>query len=196
MQYQTILMLLLLTLSCKSQEFSAGGNIKKKNTIEENTTIQEIPGNCSTQNILKARLLSDGLSRRPVNNSIRFELELISCQQGTPISLQNEVISFDIDATGLYLLDLSFRLIDPATSQSIYDGTLKSIQGEDLFGKTGKFSHNKSSPLSLNLKTNKVVIEIFLQEKPIDSLDGSDSIDSYFRIGSSNAVVQIIPLKV
>ena len=135
------------------------------------------------------------MSKSPINNSIIYELELVSCKKGIPISLQNEEIYFDIDATGLYQLNLLFRLMNPISKQSIYQGTLRSIQGEDLFGKTGQFSHNKSQPLNINLNTNKVILEIFLQNKPINSIDGSSTIDSYLRVGSSEAVKQIIPLK-
>ncbi len=195
MQKYIVAILLLVSFSCKKQEF-AGGNSRKTNTpVAENTTIQEIEDKCANENTLKAKLLSDGLSKRPINNSIAYELELVSCTKGTPISLQNEEIYFDIDATGLYKLDLLFRLIDPTMKQDIYRGTLRSIQGQDLFGKTGQFSHNKSPPLNLNLNTNKVIIEIFLQDKPIDSIDGSSTINSYFRVGSSDAVVQVIPLR-
>ena len=85
--------------------------------------------------------------------------------------------------------------MNPTNKKSIYQGTLRSIQGEDLFGKTGPFSHNKSQALNINLNTNKVILEIFLQNKPINSIDGSSTIDSYLRVGSSEAVKQIIPLK-
>ena len=191
----TIAILLLISFSCKEQEFAGANGSKKKTPVLEKPTVQKVEDKCANENTLKAKLLSDGLSKRPINNSISYELELISCEKGTPISLQNEEIHFDIDATGLYQLDLLFRLIDPTTRQDIYRGTLSSIQGQDLFGKSGQFSHNKSPPLNLNLNTNKVIIEIFLQDKPINSIDGSSTINSYFRVGSSDAVVQIIPLK-
>ena len=182
---------ILSLLSCKANTFKPNQASEKSPKKSADATKTKV---CEKENTLKAVLLSQSLSQSPINESLIYRLELTSCDKNKPISFKNELIYFDIDATGLYLTDLKFLLKDLDSLETIYEGTLKSIQGSDLFGKSGSFSHNRSKSLNLDLDTSVVIIEIFLQGKPINSLDGSDRIKSYLRVGSSAAASPVIPL--
>ena len=180
------LFFLIVLASCKEAQFNQGTN-----TVRE-VQKESVPEECDGNKILNIELLSSGLSKNPINTNIKYSIELLSCDGKTPISLNQEEIYFDLNATGLYQLDLPFKLKNG--DELLYSGKLVSYQGKDLFGNTGAYTYNKSDPLEISLNTNKAIMEIELLGKPINSTDGSDVVNSYFRVGESQAVMQTIPL--
>ena len=71
---------------------------------------------------------------------------------------------------------------------------MKSQSGSDLFGNTGQYSHNKSDPVKVSLETSSAILKIYLNGRPINSLDGSSVVETYFKVTGSEPTTQKVPL--
>jgi hypothetical protein len=153
-----------------------------------------IPSNCSADkgDITKVTLLSTGVNFALSNQTLRYELSVVSCKDGSIVPIKDQVLSFDLNLTSLNgFKSISYAVLDSATSKSVSSGTLAAVQGSDLFGHTGEYAHWVTKSLSYATNLEKVILEINLKDIRLQSVNPSaTTAESYLKVGDAAAVTQ------
>ena len=200
----SLFILLQLTFGCNTEKKLSGGIATNKGksgptTLPEGTgtTSKNIPA-CSQDSvgITQAKLLSKGISQIASKQSFRYELSAVNCKDGSVIPIANQTLYFDLNAESeIALGQVSYAVSDATQGTIISEGILELVAGNDLFGNTGRYNHWKTASMNYTSALPKLVLEIRLEDitvKPINPL--AKSIDSYLKIGSSQAVMQPLSL--
>ncbi|RYZ82779.1 MAG: hypothetical protein EOP04_21365, partial [Proteobacteria bacterium] len=119
--------------------------------------------------VLNATILSTGINISLKNQTIKYELSLQSCKDGSLIPINDQTILFDLDLIFKNNeLDndrlISYNLVESNSNKSIVNGYLTTVPGSDLFGKTGSsYRHWKTQNVSFTAKVEKVILEFNLR---------------------------------
>ena len=171
-----------------------------ESTFEDSTATQTVrPQSADAEcengdNYLDMKLISDGLSRRPINKKISYIIERKSCATDENISFSNEVVFFDFDALtegG----NLNYQIYSYSENNLLTSGVLNRMPGADLFGNTGdNYALYKTKPLDVDEKTTKIRMDILLNNKSMNSqTPNATTIDTYFRVGDSAPHTELVP---
>ena len=141
--------------------------------------------------ITQAKLLSNGISTQLGTQTLRYELSVLNCKDGSVQSLKDQPILFDLDATlATGFQPVAYAVLDTQGTQ-ISASTLQVVTGSDLFGNTGNFAHWTTQNFSYSSNLEKLVLEIKLENIQVLPRNETDtSIKSFLRIGSAQAVTQ------
>jgi hypothetical protein len=141
--------------------------------------------------ITQAKLLSNGISTQLGTQTLRYELAVLNCKDGSVQSLKDQPILFDLDAslaTGFQ--PVAYAVLDTQGTQ-ISASTLQVVTGSDLFGNTGNFAHWTTQNFSYSSQLEKLILEIKLENIQVLPRNETDTqIKSFLRIGSAQAVTQ------
>ncbi len=141
--------------------------------------------------ITQAKLLSNGISTQLGTQTLRYELSVLNCKDGSVQSLKDQPILFDLDAslaTGFQ--PVAYAVLDTQGVQ-ISTSTLQVVTGSDLFGNTGNFAHWTTQNFSYSSQLEKLILEIKLENIQVLPRNEADTqIKSFLRIGSAQAVTQ------
>jgi hypothetical protein len=141
--------------------------------------------------ITQAKLLSSGISTQLGTQTLRYELAVLNCKDGSVQSLKDQPILFDLDAslaTGFQ--PVAYAVLDTQGTQ-ISASTLQVVTGSDLFGNTGNFAHWTTQNFSYSSQLEKLILEIKLENIQVLPRNETDTqIKSFLRIGSAQAVTQ------
>ena len=152
--------------------------------------------NSGAASITQATLLSSGISTKLGTQSLRYELSILNCKDGSAEAIKNQPVLFDLDATfpGGFR-ELNYTITDTSSIQ-ISTAKLHVVEGSDLFGNTGNFAHYITQSFNYPSKLEKIILEIILDNVQIFPRDQTKtSIDSYLRIGDTQAVTQPLLIK-
>ncbi len=149
----------------------------------------------SAVGITQAKLLSNGISTNLGTQTLRYELAVLNCKDGSVESLKDQPVLFDLDASlAQGFQPIAYALLD-STSTPISNATLEVVLGSDLFGNTGNYAHWTTKSFSYTSKLEKLILEIKLDNIQIQVRDpAATNINSYLRIGSAQAVTQPLPI--
>ncbi|GEM_PF-2056999 len=154
------------------------------------------PAGCdpSTIGVTQAKLLSTGISRRRTSQSLRYELQVLSCKDGSVLPLKDQIIYFDLHAVvSPGFVNVSYSVQDAKNNTAVNTGILQFIPGSDLFGNTGNYAHWKTETLTYTSNVTTLVLEINLVNIQLSPSNATDvSIDSYLKVGQSKPVTQAI----
>ena len=141
--------------------------------------------------ITQAKLLSNGISTQLGTPTLRYELAVLNCKDGSVQSLKDQPILFDLDAslaTGFQ--PVTYAVLDTQGMQ-ISTSTLQVVTGSDLFGNTGNFAHWTTQNFSYSSQLEKLILEIKLENIQVLPRNAADTqIKSFLRIGNAQAVTQ------
>jgi hypothetical protein len=141
--------------------------------------------------ITQAKLLSNGISTQLGTQTLRYELSVLNCKDGSVQSLKDQPILFDLDAslaTGFQ--PVTYAVLDSQGMQ-ISTSTLQVVTGSDLFGNTGNFAHWTTQNFSYSSQLEKLILEIKLENIQVLPRNETDTqIKSFLRIGTAQAVTQ------
>ncbi|HET9238966.1 MAG TPA: hypothetical protein VFO10_17035 [Oligoflexus sp.] len=141
--------------------------------------------------ITQAKLLSNGISTQLGTQTLRYELSVLNCKDGSVQSLKDQPILFDLDAslaTGFQ--PVAYAVLDTQGMQ-ISASILQVVTGSDLFGNTGNFAHWTTQNFSYSSQLEKLILEIKLENIQVLPRNEADTqIKSFLRIGSAQAVTQ------
>lgn len=145
----------------------------------------------SSVGITQARLVTDGIRLATSNQTLRYEISLINCKDGSIGTLRDQAISFDINA----LIPGGFKsvpyMILDSSGMELSRSSLQVMNGSDLFGNIGNFAYWATENLSYSGKQEKLILEIMLESLEILPLQVDDSeIESYLRVGKAQAVTE------
>ncbi len=187
------------TFACSSKK-SFQGQTKENEASDAEASpsafFPSSPTNCQTDSVTRARLLTTGLSRKVTQQLIRYELALVSCKDGSVLTLDHQVVLFDIDV----VIDPSDRPVDyrvyaSGSEQLLAADRLGSVEGSDLFGRRGPYSHWKTESFQFSNQESSIILEIDLKGFTLDSMiPKAVSVESYLKIGNSDPVEQTISL--
>lgn len=124
---------------------------------------------------------------------IRYEVSLLSCDDGRVLPLKDQNFQFDVNAVSRQG-DMSYVALDATTSKEISNGTLRHVTGADLFGNVGPtWGRWENGSFSLPEGHAKIIMVLALDQ--IDKSISADPtiIESFFRIGDTKAVKQTLP---
>jgi hypothetical protein len=141
--------------------------------------------------ITQVKLLSNGISTLLGTQTLRYELAVLNCKDGSVQSLKDQPILFDLDAslaTGFQ--EVPYTILSTAGA-SISTSTLQIVQGSDLFGNTGNFAHWTTQNFSYSSQLEKLILEIKLENvQVLPRVETDTTIKSFLRIGNAQAVTQ------
>lgn len=161
------------------------------------TIFPEPMANCDKESmgLTKAVLLSKGISTAFGNQTLRYELSMLSCKDGSAQAIKDQVVYFDLNS----ISPAGFRAYDYQTTDLmgnvLSSASFEVVTGSDLFGNVGNYAHWMTETFSVPGSLDKFILEIKLdntQMKPINP--GDLKIDSYLRIGKAQAVTESIPI--
>jgi hypothetical protein len=141
--------------------------------------------------ITQAKLLSNGISTQLGTQTLRYELSVLNCKDGSVQSLKDQPILFDLDATlATGFQPVNYAVLDSQGMQ-ISSSTLQVVTGSDLFGNTGNYAHWTTQNFSYSSQLEKLILEIKLENIQVLPRNETDTqINSFLRIGSAQAVTQ------
>jgi hypothetical protein len=141
--------------------------------------------------ITQARLLSNGISTQLGTQTLRYELAVLSCKDGSIESLKDQPVFFDLNASlSNGFQPIPYAVLDMAGT-TISNATLQVVTGSDLFGNTGNFAHYTTQSFSYTAKLAKLILEIKLENLQVLPFSPTDTkINSYLRIGKAQAITQ------
>lgn len=199
----------LFATACSSGKFSgkSGADGAAPNALDSNGSVdsngsgnssdEAVAGGpvagCDTSavGITQVKLLSEGISTRLGTQTLRYELAVLNCKDGSVQSLKDVPVLFDLDAsltTGFQ--PVAYAVVD-AQGAVISSATLEVVTGSDLFGNTGNFAHWTTQNFSYSSKQEKLILEIKLANIQVLPRNETDSqIKSFLRIGAAQAVTQ------
>lgn len=125
---------------------------------------------------------------------LRYELSLVSCENGEILPLKDQNFLFDVNAATSNS-NMTYEAFDALTNESIGKGSLIHTTGADLFGHVGKvWGRWENGSLSLPDGHAKIIIVMELASinevtKGIDP----HTLETFFRIGDSDPVKQALP---
>lgn len=161
--------------------------------VTTNSTTAIIPANCSASkgDITKVTLLSTGVNLALSNQTLKYELSVVSCKDGSIVPIKDQVLSFDLNLTSLNGFQaLAYTVLD-ASGKSISAGDLATVEGSDLFGHQGPYAHWVTKGLSYTSNLDKVILEINLKNIRLQSVNPSaTTAESYLKVGDAAAVTQ------
>ncbi|HYX36980.1 MAG TPA: hypothetical protein VE954_28095 [Oligoflexus sp.] len=141
--------------------------------------------------ITQAKLLSNGISTQLGTQTLRYELSVLNCKDGSVQSLKDQPVLFDLDAqlaTGFQ--PVAYAVLD-SQGVAISNATLQVVTGSDLFGNTGNFAHWTTQNFSYSSQLEKLILEIKLENCQVLPRNVTDTqIKSFLRIGTAQAVTQ------
>ncbi|RYZ58841.1 MAG: hypothetical protein EOP07_05800 [Proteobacteria bacterium] len=153
-----------------------------------------IPTTCSsaTGDITKVTLLSSGVNLAINNQTLRYELSVLSCKDGSVVPIKDQTISFDLNlSTTNGFKDIAYSVLDPMSSKTISSGPLETVVGSDLFGNKGNVAHWVTKSMSYSSTLDKVILEINLKNIRLQAQDAlSTEAESYLQVGTAAAVTQ------
>jgi hypothetical protein len=157
----------------------------------ENPSTPVAACNQNAVGITQAKLLSNGISTQLGTQTLRYELSVLNCKDGSVQSLKDQPILFDLDAslaTGFQ--PVPYSILD-TQGVMISTATLQVVMGSDLFGNTGNFAHWTTENFSYSNELEKLILEIKLENVQVLPRNPTDlAINSFLRIGSAQAVTQ------
>lgn len=156
------------------------------------TTVEKPKCDAGSVGLTSVTLLSTGVKLNTNAQTIRYELSVINCADGSILPINDQAISFDIDAIAINgFADIAYRVLDSATSKEISVGDLEIIPGSDLFGNTGNVAHWETETLSYSTAVEKLILEIVMDGSPFNAkTPTATSIASFLKVGTSQAVQQ------
>ncbi len=170
-------------------------------TTTPDTTTTTVAANvpacdASQASITQVKLLSSGINFSLANQTLRYELSVVSCKDGSIIPIKDQNVSFDLNATSLNgFPNIAYSVLNAADSKSIASGKLNSIIGSDLFGHTGDYAHWETDALNYATALDKVILEIELDNVQLTITDKkATTVDSYLKVGNAAAVTQALTL--
>lgn len=214
---KTVLLIcpVLLTFACSDKKKFGGDvaaskipavadatpNTSTEAPAEDNETTAEVPvidkvvpSTCSsaTGDITKVTLLSSGVNLAINNQTLRYELSVLSCKDGSVVPIKDQTISFDLNLSTLNgFKDIAYSVLDPITSKTISSGPLDTVIGSDLFGNKGNVAHWVTKSMSYSSTLDKVILEINLKNIRLQAQDAlSTEAESYLQVGTAAAVTQ------
>lgn len=120
--------------------------------------------------------------------TILYELSLVSCEDGSVIPLKDQNFQFDLNAY-TNLGDMEYSVFDASTKEMIGKGSLKRKQGADLFGNVGpSWWRWENGVFSLPEGHAKIVMKLKLLTIEDTISDDLTIIETFFRIGDTKAV--------
>jgi hypothetical protein len=141
--------------------------------------------------ITQVKLLSNGISTQLGTQTLRYELAVLNCKDGSVQSIKDQPILFDLDAslaTGFQ--PVAYAVLD-AQGMQVSSSTLQVVTGSDLFGNTGNFAHWTTQNFSYSSQLEKLILEIKLENIQVLPRNEADTqIKSFLRIGTAQAVTQ------
>jgi len=145
----------------------------------------------SAVGITQAKLLSNGISTQLGTQTLRYELAVLNCKDGSVQSLKDVPILFDLDATlATGFQPVAYAVLD-TQGAAISSSTLQVVTGSDLFGNTGNYAHWTTQNFSYSSQLEKLILEIKLENIQVLPRNETDTqIKSFLRIGSAQAVTQ------
>jgi hypothetical protein len=145
----------------------------------------------SAVGITQAKLLSNGISTQLGTQTLRYELAVLNCKDGSVQSLKDQPILFDLDATlATGFQPVNYAILDTQGMQ-ISNSTLQVVTGSDLFGNTGNYAHWTTQNFSYSSQLEKLILEIKLENIQVLPRNETDTqINSFLRIGTAQAVTQ------
>ncbi len=145
--------------------------------------------------ITQARLLSNGISIQLGTQTLRYELAVLNCKDGSVESLKDQPVFFDLNASlSQGFQPIPYAVLDMAGTP-ISTATFQVVTGSDLFGNTGSFAHWTTQSFSYTAKLEKLILEIKLENIQVQAINPADTkIDSYLRIGKAQAVTQALTI--
>lgn len=199
----------LLLVSCSGGKFTSSadaGNVAAATSVSTTQGSIDASGisgsegaiaacNTAAVGITQARLLSNGISIELGTQTLRYELSVLNCKDGSVQSLKDQPILFDLDATiATGFQPVPYALLD-SSNVPISNAMLSVVTGSDLFGKVGSFAHWTTQNLSYSNKLEKLILEIKLENiQVLPRLESDKAIKSFLRIGNSQAVTQPLPI--
>jgi hypothetical protein len=173
------------------------GNSSVDNADSSNSSDEAVAGgplaNCdkSAIGITQVKLLSDGISTLLGTQTLRYELAVLNCKDGSVQSLKDVPVLFDLDAsltTGFQ--PVAYAVVD-ARGQVISNSKLEVVTGTDLFGNAGNYAHWITQNFSYSSQLEKLILEIKLENIQVLPRNAADNqIKSFLRIGTAQAVTQ------
>jgi hypothetical protein len=155
---------------------------------------EQTPTTCSSKagSITKVALLSSGINLAIDNQTLRYELSVLSCKDGSVIPIKDQTISFDLNLSTLNgFKDIAYSVLNPTTSKVIASGPLDTVRGSDLFGNKGEVAHWVTKSLSYSSNLDKVILEINLKNIRLQSQrEGDSEAESYLQVGTASAITQ------
>lgn len=153
-----------------------------------------IPAACGVDqgDITKVTLLSTGIDLSLSNQTLKYELSVVSCKDGSVVPIKDQAVAFDLNLTSLNgFKSIAYTVLDAATSNTVSAGDLSTVVGSDLFGHTGEYAHWVTKDLSYTSDLDKVILEINLKNIRLQALDPSaTTAESYLKVGDAAAVTQ------
>jgi len=145
--------------------------------------------------ITQARLLSNGISTLLGTQTLRYELSVLNCKDGSVESLKDQPVFFDLNASlSQGFQPVPYTVLDIAGT-AISNSTFQVVTGSDLFGNTGSYAHWTTQSFSYTAKLEKLILEIKLENIQVQPINPADTkIDSYLRIGKAQAVTQALTI--
>ena len=152
--------------------------------------------NCNAEAVAltKAKLLTTGISRIKTQQFIRYELSLVSCADGSVLTLDKQAVLFDLNVT-IDPLDspILYKVYSPTTNALLVDGVLTSVFGSDLFGRKGAYTHWETATFSFNNKEPSIIVEFEIPNARLNSeVLNAPTSDSFLKIGAADPVQQTI----
>ncbi len=202
---------IFLALACGEQK-KFGGEVASKQlpaavetpvsspdeTVKPAVPLPPVPSACSANkgNITKASSLSTGINLGQSNQTLRYELSVINCKDGSIVPIKDQALAFDLNLqTQNGYKAITYSVLDPVSGSRISAGDLETVQGSDLFGHTGEYGHWVTKGLSYSTNLDKVVLEINLKDIDLTTTDlSATSAESYLQVGDSTAVTQTLKI--
>ncbi len=179
------------TKQAAAEPAPSGDSTATKTATAPADNVAAAPPSCDKDKtgLTTAKILSNGISTNGEAQSIKYELSVISCKDGSAVPINNAAIAFDLNATIDDISSSSDYVISDASNQVIAQGTLKSVYGSDLFGNVGDYGHWETSNVSFSVAVEKLILEIKIGPHKIQPYkDGDTQIPSYLKIGDAGAV--------
>lgn len=146
--------------------------------------------------VTTAKILTDGVDFSKQNQLVKYELQLLSCKDGTAVPFNDQAILFDLNMHYYNgdLAPIAYRVLEASSNAELVAGDFETINGSDLFGNSGGgFRHWKTEDVSFKAKVEKVILEIDLKQAKLRTVKtGDKTADSYLRIGKALPVTAVI----
>lgn len=184
----------------KETETIPQGPEPEKETTEVPTTETEVPTipkcDVGESEVTKVNLLTTGVDFSLENQVVKYELQILSCKDGTIVPLNDQSIAFDLNMHYYNgdLAPIGYRVLEASSSTELVSGDFKTVSGSDLFGNTGSgYRHWSTENVSFASKVEKIVLEINLKKAKLKTINAGDkTADSYLRMGKASAVTASI----
>ncbi|MBC7660582.1 MAG: hypothetical protein H7249_12865 [Chitinophagaceae bacterium] len=143
--------------------------------------------------LTKVTLLSTGIEQFSDNQTLRYELSVVSCADGSVIPIKNQAVWFDLNAIATDgFQSSSYTIYDSSDKAYLASGDLKIVRGRDLFNHSGSsYAHWETATLSYSTDIEKLILEIDLNGnsfKPYTA--GAATIASYLKVAGAQTVTQ------